>query len=265
MSQIKKTIFKVKNRMVANLPISIIQRLELSAQVAQGKGWGSATIDNEVKASLTLAKSCGLKEICALDVGANNGLWTLALKAQEPRSEVHAFEPSSVAFQTLTNALHGLNSVNLYQLGIGNYSGKTNLYFDKPGSGLASLSKRRLNHFDIDFSQMEEIELTTLDNWNANRKPGMSQPNLLKMDVEGHELDVLAGAIATLSSIKVIQFEFGGCNIDSKTYLQDFWYFFKERSFKMYRLGPRGLRIIDKYSERDEVFVTTNFFAVKCP
>ena len=65
-----------------------------------------------------------------------------------------------------------------------------------------------------------------------------------------------------LKEIKIVQFEFGGCNIDSRTYFQDFYYFFTERNFEIYRLSPRGLKKIDKYSESDEIFDTTNFICL---
>jgi hypothetical protein len=50
---------------------------------------------------------------------------------------------------------------------------------------------------------------------------------MVKMDIEGHELTALKGFGAALDVARVLQFEFGGCNIDSRTYFQDFWYFLK--------------------------------------
>ena len=58
-----------------------------------------------------------------------------------------------------------------------------------------------------------------------------------------------------------MQFEFGGCNIDSWTHFQDFYYFFRDAGFRLYRLGPKGLDLIERYSELDEAFTTTNYFA----
>lgn len=65
------------------------------------------------------------------------------------------------------------------------------------------------------------------------------------MDVEGHELDVLAGANEMISSgsIEYITFEFGGANIDSRIFFQDYYYFFDHYGYTIYRILPRkGLK-----------------------
>jgi hypothetical protein len=83
------------------------------------------------------------------------------------------------------------------------------------------------------------------------------------MDVEGHELEILEGAKNSLINLEIIQFEFGGANIDTRTYFQDFWYFFQNSGFEIYRLIPSGTMLITHYSECDETFRTTNYIAVK--
>jgi len=76
-------------------------------------------------------------------------------------------------------------------------------------------------------------------------------------------LSVLRGMGEALHHIKVIQFEFGGCNIDTRTFFQDFWYFFTERNFQLFRICPVGLIEIKKYKELDERFSTTHYLAVR--
>lgn len=90
--------------------------------------------------------------------------------------------------------------------------------------------------------------------------------HLLKLDVEGHELDVLNGALGLFAknAIDIVTFEFGGCNIDTKTYFQDFWYFFKDKNMSIYRILPNNkLHKIPEYRELYEQFVTTNYVAMK--
>ena len=90
--------------------------------------------------------------------------------------------------------------------------------------------------------------------------------DLLKIDVEGHELDVLKGAKINPQGgrIKCIQFEFGRCNIDTRVFFQDFWYLLNGKyGCQNYRITPLGIKNIKKYTELDEIFLTTNFLAVK--
>jgi len=97
------------------------------------------------------------------------------------------------------------------------------------------------------------------DYWKSEL--GSENIDFVKLDIEGHELDALNGFGDALKFIKVIQFEFGGCNIDTRTFWQDFWYFFTENNFVLYRITPFGITKIKKYRELDEFFSTTNFLA----
>lgn len=60
--------------------------------------------------------------------------------------------------------------------------------------------------------------------------------------------------------IDFIQFEFGGCNIDSRTFFQDFWYLLHDK-YNIFRIIPTGLYPIKEYSEMREIFLCTNYLA----
>ena len=150
--------------------------------------------------------------------------------------------------------------ISLLPFALSDEEGVQKLWTPSPGSGLASLSKRKLSHFNINFDHFEEVKVITLDKWNETWN---LSPDLIKLDVEGHELSVLNGAKKILESTRVVQFEFGGANIDTKTYFQDFWYFFRDRGFRIYRIAQIGPIEIEKYSESEECFLPTNFLAVK--
>lgn len=254
----KATAASFVSRTMSLLPVSLLQKIELAAQLGQGKGWGTDTVENEVRAGLELLGAVSAPLVVA-DVGANVGTWTDALLAASPGVTVHSFEPSGTAFAALTARVGGRPGVHLHRAAVGREPGTATLWSDTAGSVLASLERRRLDHRDIAFDHAEEVEVVTLDDVFAD----VPAPQLLKIDVEGRELDVLAGATRVLETVRVVQFEFGGCNIDTRTYLRDFWYFFTERGFTVHRVGPRGPRKMTGYHEMDEFFVTTNLIAAR--
>ena len=109
-------------------------------------------------------------------------------------------------------------------------------------------------------SIQESISITTVDEFC--RKNDIAHINFLKLDIEGHELYCLEGAVEMMKNrnIDFIQFEFGGCNIDSRTYFQDFWYLLKDQ-YNIYRIVRDGLVQIHQYNERLEIFKNINFLA----
>jgi FkbM family methyltransferase len=197
------------------------------------------------------------------DVGANVGKYTNIIReALGDEVVIYSFEPSKQSYKKLLQNTEGYSGLHRFNFGFGKESSVLTLYSDSEASGLASLYKRNLQHFDIEMNRMEEVEIRTIDDFCFTA--GIQRITFLKMDVEGNELNVLLGAKKMLDagSIDFIQFEFGGCNIDSRTYFQDFYYLLKDR-YTIYRIVKDGFFEIKKYNEIYECFITTNFFAAR--
>ena len=225
-----------------------------------GKGSsGPTSIDYEVE---VIKKLLNQEDDCLIvDSGANKGEYTEKLLKYYPNSNFVLFEPSEINYKYLINKFENFESIIIEKAGLSNKNDKVPLYFDNPGSRIASLSKRKLDHFDIEFSKSEEVKILKLeDYWKENLDNKII--DLLKLDIEGYELFALEGSKKILKNIRNIQFEFGGANIDSKTYFQDFWYFFSNYNFKIYRLSPVKLIEIEKYDESLEYFTTTNYIGI---
>ena len=203
-------------------------------------------------------------EITIVDVGANQGQYTQSLLKffKNDNVKIHCFEPGHETFKMLLENLNGHDNITFNNFGLSNVKSDGILYYDHAGSGLASVYKRQLDYFDVKFEQKEDIKLDTLDNYCAENN--ITCIDFFKLDVEGNELNVLEGAKNTLDAdiVKSIQIEFGGCNLDSRTFIRDFWNMLHEK-YIMYRIMRNGLLEIKKYYERIEQFTTTNFFFVK--
>jgi FkbM family methyltransferase len=234
-----------------------LNRIERAAARAQGKGYGAASVEQEVNLLQLLLKT---KPTLAIDVGGNIGNYTAELRNKNPKLEIHTFEPSATNITKLNGRFKDDKLVSIVPLALSDKSGTATLFSDEPGSGLGSLTQRKLDHFHIAFDTKETVHTIRFeDYWKTQLQ---SRPiDMIKMDIEGHELAALSGFGNAIDVIKVIQFEFGGCNIDTRTYFQDLWYYFNE-SFLIYRITPYGAEEIGRYKEGDECFVPTNYIAV---
>ena len=250
------------NSLILRIPQQILRKIEEKSQFFQGTGWGAATTDAEVEAVLFLLNRKGVTDFFALDIGANIGDWTNSFTQRFPLCRVVAFEPGATAFKAISTRFQNQPHIKCVNLGLSDQNAEVTLFSDSDASGLSSIHQRRLDHFSISLNIEEVIRVVTLDSWIETSEEN-AKPTILKLDIEGHELSALLGAQKTLRDIKIVQFEFGGGNIDSKSYFQDFWYFFIDLGFDLYRLTPRGPILVPKYSETLEVFRPTNYFAVR--
>jgi FkbM family methyltransferase len=232
--------------------------IERWAAYAQGKGYGSTTIKKENQ----LVRKILNKQIAlAVDIGGNVGEYTAEIRRLNPQAEIHTFEPSATNILQLKKRFEEDRQIVVVPWAVSSSGGTATLFSNVEGSGLGSLTKRKLDHFNIDFDVREQITTVRFeDYWTEylNKRP----LDLVKIDIEGHELAALRGFGKAIYSTSVVQFEVGGCNIDTKTFFQDFWYYFKDHNFSMHRITPLGLESITSYKEIDECFSTTNYLAI---
>jgi FkbM family methyltransferase len=244
--------------MIKNTILGICRAVETMASRAQGKGYGSSTIKQENKLLHQLLSS---PPRLAIDIGGNVGNYTAEIRRRDPSVEIHIFEPSSTNIQTLESRFSSDPRIKIVPCAVSDSRGAFTLYSDTPGSGGGSLTQRKLDHFGIYFNVKENVSTIRFEDYWVQQL-GRRDLDLVKMDIEGHELAALKGFGQAIEATKVLQFEFGGCNIDTRTFFQDFWYFFKEHGFDLYRISPFGLDRISAYRESDEFFITTNYIAV---
>ncbi|HXH94717.1 MAG TPA: FkbM family methyltransferase [Thermoanaerobaculia bacterium] len=198
------------------------------------------------------------------DVGANVGDWAKIALSVNPRVNLHCFEPSHATYARLVASRFPPN-VLCNNIGLGSTPSEGRLLIFEDGSGLNSLYRREGLEagWGIDTNTREEsIQLDTLDNY-VESQGITSRIDLCKIDVEGHELEVLRGMKATLGrrQMGMIQFEYGGCNIDSRVLLKDIFSFLHGFKYELFKIWPAELRHVPKYDQRLENFQYQNWVA----
>ena len=130
-----------------------------------------------------------------LDVGANVGFYSLVASLCFKR--VYAFEPCSTTFSRLEKniRLSMKNHIHACPLGLSSRSGKTLMRIFEANPGNNTIEKLHTSEVMHNYTH-EEIDIITLD--EVATKFELEQVNFIKIDVEGHEAEVLRGAQETL-------------------------------------------------------------------
>lgn len=231
----------------------------LHRQALLGMNYGRGGVEESgERYALTYAHAQMPMAQVILDVGSNIGDWSRLARATWPDAQIHAFEPSSATFTELVAASAEIDVLPV-RAACGEAEGDAVLYAVPALSILSSLYMRDLQGHRLTMSESETVPVVTLDGYCADQ--GISQVDYLKIDAEGHDLAVLKGAAGLLEAgaVRFVQFEFGGANIDSRTYLRDFVRLL-EPTHRIHRMLSDGLTQL-RYTELDEVFTTSNFLA----
>lgn len=151
----------------------------------------------------------------AFDVGAYIGVYTgLMARLVGPEGRVHAFEPSPLAYQRLldTVRLNGLTNVVANRQAVFSQSGVVPLFcYRAPWESLSSLVHQELPRGDelLPPVAVEPVPAISLDEYCERN--AIARIDLLKLDVEGAELEVLRGSRGLLhrGAIRWLLFEVG--------------------------------------------------------
>ncbi|MCA1843327.1 MAG: FkbM family methyltransferase, partial [Actinobacteria bacterium] len=106
------------------------------------------------------------------------------------------------------------------------------------------------------------VPCTTGDDYLSSHS--IDHVDLLKVDVEGHEMEVLRGFRGSFDreAVDVVQFEFTLWAAIARRWLADYYDFFSQWDFRIGKLWPRFIRWSD-YRPEDEQFLRCNFVAVR--
>lgn len=135
-----------------------------------------------------------------LDVGANIGLHSLYLSRFV--DQVYSFEPVKPTFDLFTKNVEMNRRQNIHpiRLGLSNTSKVLHEVFIPMYEINSGCSRIENNIPYPQKSYPVDIQLCTLDEW-VNNNP-LTRIDLIKIDIEGHEVEMIQGAINTINKFK---------------------------------------------------------------
>ena len=140
---------------------------------------------------------------CFFDVGANVGLYSWEVNKICPHRKILAFEPDPENIELLQKTLSAANLLNLeiYKCALSNEVSKVLFFQDSLTSATGCIAGKGMPWVEqyLNSSANEiRVKTNTLDSVVLDNKT----PSLIKIDVEGHEVEVLKGGTNTLTNVK---------------------------------------------------------------
>jgi FkbM family methyltransferase len=201
----------------------------------------------------------GLKII--FDVGANKGDYIQALLKYFSNSQIHAFEILPHNFHYLVNSKFPDNVIR-NGFGLSDHEGDIEIWYNSDlicDNMATSYPNLKIAGHEIYYNTSAKCKVKRGLNYLTEKN--IKKVDLLKIDVEGHELKVIKGFGVAIQNIRLIQFEFGIFNFVSHDLLSDFFEFLESNDFIIGKLYPKSIFFF-KYDFSKESFGVGNYVAI---
>jgi FkbM family methyltransferase len=179
-----------------------LARLLLDGRFRAGLRHGvAATIEHE-------AALAGRDFASVVDIGANRGQFTLLCAGLYPNARIFAFEPLPRPYAILARIMARQPRIRTHQAAIGPHAGPVRMHVMHPddcSSLLAPTAMQTAIFRGSEESGVATVALAPLDVFVSARE--LEAPSLLKVDVQGYELEALKGCAGLLDRFAAVYVE----------------------------------------------------------
>jgi FkbM family methyltransferase len=189
-----------------------------------------------------------------LDVGGGQATTAQLFSRYFPTAPVYIFEPILSNFKEIEKQAVGQTTWRLVNKAVGSSVGETfiNIASHVTASSLLEMNADAEGYGNLLVTEKKEaIKVTTLDAEIPNNMP----ISILKMDVQGFELEVLKGATETLKRTEIVILEINNHDgyKNAPTYFE-LDEFLRQANFQLHDLLP-NVRINGKLQDWDAIYV----------
>jgi FkbM family methyltransferase len=138
------------------------------------------------------------------DIGANIGTWTQLAKAVLPRAAVEAFEPLPQHCDAFVARCGDLPAATLHRIALGAENGSATMRVtsSSDASSMLPLARAGRDHFRLAEVEQTTVGMRRLDDYVMDAN--LPMPDLIKLDVQGFELQVIEGAASTIDHAQAL-------------------------------------------------------------
>lgn len=202
-----------------------------------------------------------------LDIGANVGNYSKMI-LENTKAKVISFEPNKFSYKILKRIEIGNKKrFKCFNLAASNKNKNGYLFYGTKTSELASMMKHanKLKFTNAGNVNKMKIKLSTLDSMYKKNKKLFKGLDFIKIDTEGHELEVLQGLKNILRDLKpkFLQIEFNTHQLLKNITVIDYKKVLK--NYNTFRLLPFGKKLlsINVIKPEDNIFHLSNIVFVR--
>jgi FkbM family methyltransferase len=199
---------------------------------------------------LASARQRGLRVKLAIDGGAAEGEWARSFRKVFPEAHVLCIEPRDDAQPALNSLAAELGNVSVAHTLVGANEGTVE--FHESGHQSSLLNDERGDSYGT----LRQAPITTLDLLVAKR--GLPEPDFIKLDLQGAELQCLSGANRCLSHTQAVLLEMSFIELQQgMPLIGDVVPFMRDRGFRLHDVLALWQRPLDgALAQGDFLFVS---------
>lgn len=196
----------------------------------------------------------------AFDIGGNLGEWSSVfvkeIGADPYRLEV--FEPAPAAADHLERIIGCAPTATINRCAVSRQDGEAVMHLVAPSAGTNSLDARPA-------IGLEAVPISLVALQGFMDRGGIDRAHLVKMDTEGHDIEILRSITALLSQerIDVLQFEYNHRWLQNRGSLFEVFQLIEGTAYRLGRVTSTGVDLFDNWNPELDRFFEANYVLVR--
>ena len=196
------------------------------------------------------------------DVGGNIGDYTQAVLSRSARAgraaTIAVFEPAPAAVERLRDRFKTAPQVTVFPLALSSEPGTMQFEMHGETTGTSTLQRTGAKNATV-------IDVTVDTAANVAEQIDVSRIDLMKIDAEGHDLEVIRGALPLLQAnrIGVVQFEYNFRWLFGKHLLKEAFEIADATGYRLGMVQPGRIVFFEEWQVENERFFEANYVLVQ--